>query len=424
MELRGISKRFPNGVLACDRIDIQIYKGQVLALLGENGAGKSTLMNIVSGLTQPSGGDILVDGQRVNLANGRDALALGISMVHQHFALVPPMTVGQNVTLGREPGRWLVSQREVNARVNDLSKRFKLALNAKAKVRDLPVGMQQRVEIVKALYYDARVLVLDEPTAVLTPQESDYLFEVVRQLTASGRAIVFISHKLPEVKAIADRVVVLRAGQVIGEVDPSTSEAEFARMMVGRSVQLRTTPSSRTASDLEVLRLDRVSTTGHPGLRDVSLSVSAGEILGVAGVDGNGQLELEETIAGQRQPTSGNVKIAGKSWSRPRRGQLRDVVGRDPVGPYSLRAGRDCLNCGKPAPGRLRQAPILPVGRGPGRGGQALGPGTDHGVRRESSRVRPVGRYSVRWQPAETGDRPRGLSEYPHPGGGATYAWA
>ena len=276
VELRGISKRFPNGVLACDRIDIQIYKGQVLALLGENGAGKSTLMNIVSGLTQPSGGDILVDGQRVNLANGRDALALGISMVHQHFALVPPMTVGQNVTLGREPGRWLVSQREVNARVNDLSKRFKLALNAKAKVRDLPVGMQQRVEIVKALYYDARVLVLDEPTAVLTPQESDYLFEVVRQLTASGRAIVFISHKLPEVKAIADRVVVLRAGQVIGEVDPSTSEAEFARMMVGRSVQLRTTPSSRTVSDLEVLRLDRVSTTGHPGLRDVSLSVSAG----------------------------------------------------------------------------------------------------------------------------------------------------
>ena len=330
VELRGISKRFSNGVLACDRVDLQVYKGQVLALLGENGAGKSTLMNILSGLVQPSAGEILVDGETVSLATGRDALALGISMVHQHFALVPPMTVGQNVTLGREPGRWLVSQREVNAHVNELSQRFKLSLDPKATVRDLPVGMQQRVEIVKALYYDARVLILDEPTAVLTPQEADYLFEVVHRLTASGRAIVFISHKLPEVKAIADRVVVLRGGQVVGEVSPSTSEAEFARLMVGRSVHLEASRSSPEPNRDEVLRLDKVSTSGSPGLRDVSLSVSSGEILGVAGVDGNGQLELEETIAGQRQPTAGTVTIAGRARARARRGQLREVVGRIP----------------------------------------------------------------------------------------------
>ena len=320
VSLLGIEKMYPGGTLACAGIDLEIRPREVLALLGENGAGKTTLMHILSGLLPPTAGEIRVDGTPVRLRNPRDALSHGIAMVHQHFLLVPPFTVAENVGLAREPGGALVDRSTLAALVLELSRSFGLQLDPGARVADLPIGLQQRVEIVKALYAGARVLALDEPTSALTPQETGFLFTVLRDMAATSRAVVFISHKLREVKEVADRIVVLRHGRVVGEAGPDASEAELASLMVGRSVLLRVERPA-AAPGRTVLELDRVEVTGRPGLDEVSFDVRAGEVLGIAGVDGNGQAELEEVLTGLRPLRSGSIRLNGRELpvARPRR---------------------------------------------------------------------------------------------------------
>ncbi len=329
VELRRISKHF-GPVRACNEIDMTIRGGEVLAILGENGAGKSTLMNIISGVVQPSGGQIFMNGVATPIRNPHDALAHGIGMVHQHFMLVPTLTVAQNVTLGREPGGQVLKRSAIEAEVARLAHSYGLDLDPRAKVRDLPIGMQQRVEIVKALYSGASVLILDEPTAVLTPSESAHLFQTMREMAAAGRAIVFISHKLHEVKQVAERIVVLRHGEVVDECGPTETTASLASKMVGRAVSLQVQRPEREASSTPVLRLANVAAVGHPPLRDISLTVGAGEIVGVAGVDGNGQLELELLLAGQLVPQSGLISVSsdGGIGSDPR--AMRQKVARIP----------------------------------------------------------------------------------------------
>lgn len=320
VSLLGIKKVYPEGTLACADIDLEIRPGEVLALLGENGAGKTTLMHVLSGLLQPTAGEIRVDGSPVRLRNPHDALGHGIAMVHQHFLLVPPLTVAENVGLAREPGGAFVDRDALTADVLELSRSFGLELDPRARVADLPVGLQQRVEIVKALYAGARVLALDEPTSALTPQETGFLFKVLRDMAATRRSVVFISHKLREVKEVADRIVVLRQGRVVGEAGPEASEAELASLMVGRPVLLRVERPSG-APGRTVLELDRVEVAGRPGLHEVGLDVRAGEVLGIAGVDGNGQAELEEVLTGLRPLRSGSIRLEGHELpvARPRR---------------------------------------------------------------------------------------------------------
>ena len=314
LRLEHITKRFP-GVLANDDVTVEVGAGEILAILGENGAGKSTLMNILSGLYRPDEGRILVGGQPVAIDGPRDAIARGIGMVHQHFELVPPLTVAENIILGQEPGGLFVDHHSAAALVRDLSTRFGLALEPHARVAGLSVGLQQRVEIVKALYRSARILILDEPTAVLTPQEARELFAIMRRLAADGRSIIFISHKLDEVREISSRIVVMRAGKVVGEVaSAEATNAGLATLMVGRAVVLevqrgaaRPAAEVLTVRDLHV-RDDR----GTPAVDGLSLSVRAGEIFGIAGVDGNGQSELEEVITGVRPAQSGSVLLGGR----------------------------------------------------------------------------------------------------------------
>ena len=315
LEARGITKRFP-GVLANDHIDFALMPGEVHALLGENGAGKTTLMNILYGLYHQDEGQILVRGQEVLLHDPNDAIRLGIGMVHQHFMLIPVFTVAENIMLGMELTRRgsILDRHRAEQRIRQLSEQYGLAIDPTAYVRDLPVGAQQRVEIVKALYRQAEILILDEPTAVLTPQETDDLFQVIRALAAQGKSIIFISHKLKEVRAIADRVTVLRAGRVVGTCRPdAVSEAELAEMMVGRKVVL-TVPKSAAHPQDEVLRIEGVhvrDVRGSEVVRGVSLTVRAGEIVGIAGVQGNGQTELVEALSGLRAIGAGHVYIAG-----------------------------------------------------------------------------------------------------------------
>ncbi len=315
LEARGITKRFP-GVLANDHIDFALMPGEVHALLGENGAGKTTLMNILYGLYHQDEGQILVRGQEVLLHDPNDAIRLGIGMVHQHFMLIPVFTVAENVMLGMELTQRgsILDRRCAEQRIRQLSEQYGLAVDPAAYVRDLPVGAQQRVEIIKALYRQAEILILDEPTAVLTPQETDDLFEVIRALAAQGKSIIFISHKLKEVRAIADRVTVLRAGRVVGTCRPdAVSEAELAEMMVGRKVVL-TVPKSAAHPQDEVLRVEGLrvrDVRGSEVVRGVSLAVRAGEIVGIAGVQGNGQTELVEALSGLRAIEAGRVYIAG-----------------------------------------------------------------------------------------------------------------
>src|SRR5436189_3651451 len=295
--LRGITKRFP-AVVANDHVDFEAAEGEVHALLGENGAGKTTLSNILTGLYRPDEGEIMLFGEPREFHSPRDALDAGIAMVHQHFRLVSPFTVAENVVLGdhRDIGRsFLLRARAIEKRVGELSRRYGLAVDPRARIWQLSLGEQQRVEILKALYQDARILILDEPTAVLTPQEADALFETIRAMAQDGRTIIFISHKLHEVKAVADRVTVLRRGRSIATLP--TNEAtprSLAAMMVGREIELGRHDDGRREAGDPVLELEQVSADGDRGrraLQDVSLCVRAGEIVGVAGVAGNGQRE-------------------------------------------------------------------------------------------------------------------------------------
>ncbi|HEX3056191.1 MAG TPA: ABC transporter ATP-binding protein [Gaiellaceae bacterium] len=316
--MRGIVKRFP-GVLANDRVDFEAAAGEVHALLGENGAGKSTLSNILTGLYRPDAGEIFLDGEPVQFHSPRDALDARIFMVHQHFRLVEPFTVAENVVLGdhRGEGRtFRLRHRAIEERVAELSKRYGLAVDPRARVWQLSLGEQQRVEILKALYREARILILDEPTAVLTPQEADALFETLREMASEGRTVVFISHKLHEVKAVADRVTVLRGGRSIATVPAAEATLRsLASLMVGRELDTAAAPRSRTAGD-PVLELEDVwadSDRGGSAVRGASLVVRGGEIVAVAGVAGNGQRELAETVAGMRPATRGAIRIAGKA---------------------------------------------------------------------------------------------------------------
>ena len=316
LEMRGVTKRYP-GVVACDSIDLDVRQGEIHALLGENGAGKSTLMNVLYGLATPDEGTILIDGQEVEIAEPSDAINRGISMVHQHFMLVPVLTVADNVLLGKEAmrGPVFLDQGEARRRIRELGERFGFELDPDEKVGDLSVGWQQRVEILKALYREARILVLDEPTAVLTPQETVEIFAVLRRLAAEGHSIIFISHKLYEVLEIADRITVIRRGKVVGSRIPSeTDEDDLAELMVGREVQLTVDRGESHPTDpmlkVEGLRVD--GGHGKQAVDSVDFEVRAGEILGIAGVAGNGQDELVEAITGLRQPSGGSITLDGE----------------------------------------------------------------------------------------------------------------
>ena len=328
LELRGITKRFP-GVLANDRVNFDLRPGEVHALLGENGAGKSTLMNILYGLYTPDEGEILLHGKPIELGSTKAAIEHGIGMVHQHFMLIPVMTVAENIVLATEPRRAgvLMDYDAARRRVRELSERYGLIVDPDARVDRTTVGQQQRVEILKALYRGAEILVLDEPTAVLTPQEAMELFEIIRSLTTQGKSIIFISHKLNEVLEIADRITTLRRGVVVDTVaGAGATEEGLARMMVGREVLLRVDkePAKPGGPLLQVENLSVIDDRGLETVHDVSLDVRAGEILGLAGVDANGQSELIDAIAGLRQPKGGRIVVDGQDITRARAKEALD----------------------------------------------------------------------------------------------------
>ncbi len=322
LKASGITKQFP-GVLANDQVDFDLRRGEVHALLGENGAGKSTLMNILYGLYKADAGEILVNGVPMHLSSPKDAIKHGIGMVHQHFMLIPVFSVTENIMLGSETAHRknktesvfaTLDRKEVAKIVSELSNQFGFQIDPEALVGDLPVGVQQRVEIIKALYRNASILILDEPTAVLTPQEAEDLFRIIHELTLKGVSIIFITHKLKEVLSIADRITVMRAGKVVGSVTPAeTDEHQLASMMVGRDVIL--TVEKTTAQPKEdVLKVENLSVRDQRNLetvRDVSFHVRAGEILGIAGVQGNGQTELAEALTGLRKSESGKIWLSG-----------------------------------------------------------------------------------------------------------------
>src|SRR5215210_3227502 len=320
LELRGITKQFP-GVLANDHIDFDLRKGEVHALLGENGAGKSTLMSILYGLYTADSGEILMGGKPVTISSPKHAIELGIGMVHQHFMLIPVMTVIENIVLAQEPRRGgvLLDYDAAVKRVRDLSESFGLAVDPNARIEKITVGQQQRVEILKALYRGAEILILDEPTAVLTPQEAKELFEVIEGLKTQGKSIVFITHKLNEVLAVADRISVLRRGKLVDTIPrEGATEAGLARSMVGREVLLRVEKNASEAGDtlLKVEDLFVRDDRGLEAVRGVAFEVRAGEIVGIAGVDGNGQSELIDALTGLRHPVSGTVRVGGEELSR------------------------------------------------------------------------------------------------------------
>jgi ABC-type uncharacterized transport system ATPase subunit len=315
LELKGITKRYGT-LVANDQISLTVEPGQIHALLGENGAGKTTLMNVLYGLTQPDEGEILADGQPVTLHTPKDAIRAGLGMVHQHFMLVPVFTVAENVTLGAERTRrlGLLDRRSMRREVRDLSERYGLRVDPDALIEELPVGVQQRVEILKALVREARVLILDEPTSVLTPGETDELFTIMRQLRADGRSIIFISHKLREVQEIADVITVIRRGAVMGQRPPTATDEELAALMVGRKVVLRLSKTQATPGDtvLQVSDLHVPDDRGHDAVAGISFDVRAGEVLSIAGVQGNGQTELCEALLGLRPVTGGSVRLDGR----------------------------------------------------------------------------------------------------------------
>ncbi len=315
LQLKGITKQFP-GVLANDHINLTLNKGEILALLGENGAGKTTLMNILYGLYQPDEGEILVADQKIEIHSPTDAINAGIGMVHQHFMLIPVFTVTENVMLGSEPVKAgdFLDRAKTAARIREISQQYNLDVNPDDYVKDIPVGVQQRVEIIKLLYREAEILIFDEPTAVLTPQEADELFTIMRALVKQGKSIIFITHKLREVLDVADRIMVIRRGAVVGEADPKAANPKtLAEMMVGRAVNLVVEKEFKkpgeevlTIEDLVIVDQFRQVIVDH-----VSLDVHAGQILGIAGVQGNGQTELVEAITGLRKSISGKILFNG-----------------------------------------------------------------------------------------------------------------
>jgi ABC-type uncharacterized transport system ATPase subunit len=316
VEMRSITRAFP-GVVANDHVDLTVRPGEIQALVGENGAGKTTLMNILYGLVHPDSGEILIDGKPVHIGGPRDAISHGIGMVHQHFMLIPVFSVGENIMLGREPvtGPDFFDRARARTEIADLSRRFGLALDPDARTGDLPVGLQQRAEIIKVLYRGANILILDEPTGVLTPQESKELFVVLRGLVKTGKTIIFISHKLKEVLEISDRITVMRRGKVVGHlITKETNEEEIATMMVGRAVLLRVDkkPATPGAVTFKVENLTANADGGVAALKGVSFELRQGEILGIAGVEGNGQSELMEVLAGTRRATGGRILLGDK----------------------------------------------------------------------------------------------------------------
>jgi ABC-type uncharacterized transport system ATPase subunit len=315
LELRGITKRFP-GVVANDGVDFELAPGEVHALLGENGAGKSTLMNILYGLYTPDEGQVFLRGKEVEIGSPRHAIDLGIGMVHQHFMLIPVMTVAENIVLAHEPRSGpMLDIGEAEREVRQLSQRFGLAVDPSARVEEISVGQQQRAEILKALFRGAEILILDEPTAVLTPQETQELFEIIEALKAEGKSIIFITHKLNEVLDIADRITVLRRGKAVETVPKEgATEESLARLMVGREVLLRVEkgPAQPTKPLLTIEDLHVLDERGLEAVRGVSLEVRGGEIVGLAGVDGNGQSELVDAVSGLRKPSDGSIVVSGK----------------------------------------------------------------------------------------------------------------
>lgn len=317
VSMQGICKRFP-GVVANDSVDLEILAGEIRTLLGENGAGKSTLMNVLTGIYRADAGRIFIRGEPVHFRSPRDAIAQGIGMVHQNFKLVPSHTVAENIVLGLKGNSWRLNLKEVEADTARLAKRYGLYVDPKAYIWQLSIGEQQRVEILKILYRGAKILILDEPTAVLTPQESRELFETLRAMAAEGHSVIFISHKLDEVMAISHRITVLRGGRVVGTVTPAeTSKQELSKMMVGREVlfDIHRKAGRRGETVLEVEGLTALNDRGLPALRGVGFSVSAGEILGFAGVAGNGQQELAEALTGLRPLTGGAIRVHGRDMA-------------------------------------------------------------------------------------------------------------
>lgn len=334
IEMKGISKSFP-GIKANDNISISVEKGEIHVLLGENGAGKSTLMNILYGLYQPDEGQIIVKGKPIRISNPNVAISLGIGMVHQHFMLVPPFTVAENIVLGKEPSKGTsLDLAKAIKDVEELSKKYELKVDPRALVSDISVGMQQRVEILKTLYRGADILILDEPTAVLTPQEIEELGIIMKSLVSQGKTIILITHKLKEVMAMSDRVTIIRRGMVIDTLNTKdTNIDELAEKMVGRKVNLQVEKADREASTpvLEVKGLKAKGTRGIEAVKGVDFQVRSGEILGIAGVDGNGQTELLQAITGLQKPTAGEVLINGKEiTSAPPRNVIESGVGHIP----------------------------------------------------------------------------------------------
>ncbi len=335
LELRQITKRFP-GVVANDHVDFDLNRGEIHALLGENGAGKSTLMNVLYGLYRPDEGEVLVKGEPVHFHSPKDAIERGIGMVHQHFMLIPVMTVAENIVLANEPtqGGVLLDLNAAEKRAQELARTFKFAIDPHARIENISVGQQQRVEILKALYRSADILILDEPTAVLTPQEAAELFEILRSLQREGMSIIFISHKLNEVLEIADRITVLRRGKKIQTLPgEGATEEDLARLMVGREVLLRVDkkPASPGETLLAIDDLRVLDDRELEAVRGVSLELRAGEIVGIAGVDGNGQTELVDAITGLRRPEAGAIRVRGRDVTRETaRGVLDHGVGHIP----------------------------------------------------------------------------------------------
>jgi simple sugar transport system ATP-binding protein len=314
VSMKGIVKEFP-GVIANDNVDFELRKGEIHTLLGENGAGKSTLMNVLAGLYKPEAGFVELNGKRVSFGSPKDAIAEGIGMVHQHFMLVPSLSVTENILIGQDEPRFLMNLAQYNRKIEEVGKHFGLLVDPGAKIWQLSVGEQQRVEILKMLYRGAEVLIMDEPTAVLAPSEIDELFDTLRAMTKEGKSIVFISHKLHEVLAISDRVTVLRKGTVTsaGVEVKGTTRADLARLMVGRDVVFRLDKKEVERGDcvMKVNNLHALNDKGLPALRGVDLQVCSGEIVGLAGIAGNGQSELADSIAGLRKATDGQIIIHG-----------------------------------------------------------------------------------------------------------------
>lgn len=329
LQARGLSKRFP-GVLANDRIDLDLRPGEILGMLGENGAGKSTLMNVLYGLYRADDGHMYVNGREVSFAGPNDAIAAGIGMVHQHFMLIPPLTVTENIMLGDESTSvaGILDTGAAERRILQLSQEYGLEVDPRAKIEDLPVGAQQRVEILKAFYRRADVLILDEPTAVLTPQEATDLFGIMRRLADTGKAIIFITHKLKEVLAVADRIVVLRQGRVAGTAEPETAtQAQLASLMVGRDVILAVEkgPAAPGAAALVVENLIVRDNRNHVAVDGLNVEVKAGEIFGVAGIEGNGQTEFVEALTGLRKAAGGRITLGGRDVTNASANTLLDA---------------------------------------------------------------------------------------------------